>query len=131
MHYFNFDFDSSTTAKAFKVKPPCITMTSTAPKLRSLYRSFLRELPPHPILKKRSPLHDRLREHFRPETWPLANKNGIAQAEQYLAYVRAQRTYVTLLERYNPGMGMDEAERVRLSARRIGVELPTEYGKKE
>lgn len=38
---------------------------------------------------------------------------------------------MTLLERYNPGMNMDEAERVRLSARRIGVELPEEYGKKE
>lgn len=38
---------------------------------------------------------------------------------------------MTLLERYNPGMGMDEAERVRLSARRIGVELPAEYGKED
>lgn len=106
-------------------------MSSTAPRLRSLYRSFLRELPPHPILRKRSPLHDRLREQFHAETSSLANENGVAQAEQYLAYVRAQRTYVTLLERYNPGMGMDEAERVRLSARRIGMELPEEYGKKE
>ncbi|CAN8098357.1 unnamed protein product [Discula destructiva] len=104
-------------------------MSSTAPKLRSLYRSFLRELPPHPILRKRSPLHDKLREHFHLETSQLANENGVAQAEQYLAYVRAQRTYVTLLERYNPGMGMEEGERVRLSARRIGVELPAEYGK--
>lgn len=106
-------------------------MSSTAPKLRSLYRSFLRELPPHPILKKRSPLHDRLREHFHPKTSHLANEKGVAQGEQYLSYVRAQRTYVTLLERYNPGMGMDEAERVRLSARRIGMNLPTEYGKKK
>lgn len=104
-------------------------MSSPAPKLRSLYRSFLRELPPHPILKKRLPLHDRLREHFHPETSPLANDSGIAQAEQYLAYIRAQMTYVTLLERYNPGMDMEEGERVRLSARRIGVELPAEFGK--
>ncbi|KAJ4306003.1 hypothetical protein N0V88_000794 [Collariella sp. IMI 366227] len=50
-----------------------------------------------------------------------------AQAEQYLAYLRAQRTYVTLIERYNPGMGMDEEERVRLSARRVGMDLPKEY----
>lgn len=106
-------------------------MSSSAPKLRSLYRSFLRELPPHPILKSRSPIHDRLREHFHHDTSRLANEKGVAQAEQYLTYVRAQRTYVTLLERYNPGMGMDEAERVRLSARRIGMELPAEYGKKE
>ena len=32
--------------------------------------------------------------------------------------------YATLLERYNPGMSMDEEERVRLTARRVGMELP-------
>lgn len=38
--------------------------------------------------------------------------------------------YVTLLERYNPGANMDEEERVRLSARRVGMEMPEEwYGK--
>ena len=36
--------------------------------------------------------------------------------------------YATLLERYNPGMTMDEEERVRLTARRIGMELPEESG---
>ena len=40
--------------------------------------------------------------------------------------------YATLLERYNPGMSMDEEERVRLTARRVGMELPEEWtiGKK-
>ena len=33
-----------------------------------------------------------------------------------------------LLERYNPGMTMDEEERVRLSARRVGMNLPEEWG---
>ena len=32
--------------------------------------------------------------------------------------------YATLLERYNPGMSMDEEQRVRLSARRVGMVLP-------
>lgn len=106
--------------------------TSTSPKLRSLYRSFLRELPPRPIFSRtRSPLHQRLREHFHPETSPSPGENAVAQAEQYLAYVRAQRTYVTLLDRYNPGMGMDEEERVRLTARRVGMDLPVEYGVKK
>jgi hypothetical protein len=31
-----------------------------------------------------------------------------------------------LVERYNPGMNMDEEERVRLSARRVGMNLPVE-----
>lgn len=108
--------------------------TSMSPKLRALYRSFLRELPPRPILARtQSPLHQRLREYFHPETTLPAStgENAIAQAEQYLAYVRAQRTYVTLVERYNPGMGMDEEERVRLTARRVGMDLPVEYGAKK
>jgi hypothetical protein len=32
--------------------------------------------------------------------------------------------YVELLERYNPGMNLDEEERIRLTARRVGMELP-------
>jgi hypothetical protein len=35
--------------------------------------------------------------------------------------------YATLLERYNPGMNMDEEERVTLTARRVGMDLPIEY----
>ncbi|KAK3384016.1 ras guanyl-nucleotide exchange factor [Lasiosphaeria ovina] len=126
-------------------------MASTAPqpaKLRALYRSLFRELPPRPILSSPpSPLHQRLRDSFRTPpspspsttnstptkpstvatTWPSADAAAVAHAEQYLAYLRAQRTYAALLERYNPGMGMDEEERVRLSARRIGIDLPTLY----
>lgn len=112
-------------------------MSSASPeRLRALYRAFLRELPPRPILsRRRSPVHQRLREHFHdPASTSLAGSSeqtSVAQAEQYLAYVRAQRTYVTLLERYNPGMGMDEEERVRLTARRVGMDLPVEYAAKK
>lgn len=35
-----------------------------------------------------------------------------------------------LLERYNPGMGMNEEERVRLTARRVGMDLPEGWKKK-
>jgi hypothetical protein len=34
--------------------------------------------------------------------------------------------YVTLVERYNPGMGMSDEERVRLTARRVGMNLPVQ-----
>lgn len=51
----------------------------------------------------------------------------VEQAEQYIQYMKAQRMYATLLERYNPGMSMDEEERVRLTARRVGMELPEEW----
>lgn len=35
--------------------------------------------------------------------------------------------YATLVERYNPGMNMNEEERVRLTARRVGMDLPAEF----
>jgi ATP synthase assembly factor FMC1, mitochondrial len=103
--------------------------TTTPTKLRSIYRSILRELPPRPILSgPRAPLHSRLRESFGaapPSQGPAPA--SAAEAEQFVAYLRAQRTYATLLERYNPGMGMDEEERVRLTARRVGMDLPVEF----
>ena len=34
--------------------------------------------------------------------------------------------YLSLVERYNPGMNMNEEERVRLTARRVGMDLPVE-----
>jgi len=49
--------------------------------------------------------------------------------EELVVYLRAQRMYNTLLARYNPGMGLDEEERVRLSARRVGMEMPVEWKK--
>lgn len=53
----------------------------------------------------------------------------LAEGQQYLAYVVAQRKYLSLIERYNPGMNMDEEERVRLTARRVGMDLPVdEFG---
>lgn len=89
---------------------------------RSLYRSILRELPKRP-LSARSPLHQRIRSTF------AATPSGDLEAEleageQYVQYAKAQRMYATLLERYNPGMSMDEEDKVRLTARRVGMDLP-------
>ncbi|TQN72936.1 ATP synthase assembly factor fmc1 [Colletotrichum shisoi] len=105
---------------------------TAAPHLRSIYRSLLRELPPRPVLaRKRPPIHNRLRASFAPTHANSLEADtaavAAAEAEQLAAYLRAQRTYVTLLERYNPGMDMDEEERVRLSARRVGMDLPKEF----
>ncbi|KGQ04442.1 hypothetical protein BB8028_0006g06110 [Beauveria bassiana] len=107
-------------------------MTSSPAHLRSLYRAILRELPPRPILAApRSPLHAQLRSTFSSSSGGGGGGNdesaavhSPAVAAELVAYLRAQRTYATLLERYNPGMGMDETERVRLTARRVGMDLP-------
>lgn len=99
-------------------------MSTSPATLRSLYRSILRELPPRPILASpRTHVHTRIREGF-------ASKDGVTSPEtvaQAVAYLRSQRQYVALVERYNPGMNMDEEERVRLTARRVGMDLPVEF----
>ncbi|KAF3008443.1 hypothetical protein E8E13_003269 [Curvularia kusanoi] len=109
---------------------------STTPQIRSLYRRLLRELPvkdqttrtAHQKLSAASPLQKRFRAQFATTpTSPATPASQAAQAEQFVQYVQAQRMYATLIERYNPGMGMSEEERVRLSARRIGMNLPVEF----
>lgn len=93
-----------------------------------MYRSILRELPHRP-LSTPSPIQQRIRSSFSSDT---AAQPQVEEAEQYIQYVKAQRMYATLLERYHPGMGMDEEERVRLTARRVGMDMPEEwYGGKK
>lgn len=102
--------------------------------IRSLYRSILREIPHRP-LSTPSQIQQRIRSSF---TSPLAPDGSnhhntvtqqVAEGEEYLRYAKAQRMYTVLLERYNPGIGsmMDEDERTRLTARRVGINLPEEY----
>jgi ATP synthase assembly factor FMC1 len=112
------------------------TMAQSAPQVRSLYRRILRELPipqatipsrtTHQKLSTPSTLQQRIRESVsKPST--TNTQSQIQQAEQFAQYIQAQRTYLALIERYNPGMGMSEEERVRLSARRVGMDLPEEF----
>ncbi|KAL7913253.1 hypothetical protein GGI35DRAFT_477054 [Trichoderma velutinum] len=111
-------------------------MASSPANLRALYRSLLRELPPRPILSSpRTPLHRRIRSSFvdSPASSPASSHASDHQAQlaqQLIAYLRAQRMYVTLIERYNPGMEMDQDERIRLTARRVGMDLPSVQKKK-
>ncbi|OCT53290.1 putative ras guanyl-nucleotide exchange factor protein [Cladophialophora carrionii] len=118
-----------------------MSTTKAPPTLRSLYRRLLRELPPTPQPRHtlpRTPIHASIRKHVvsswgQQQQQQQQHSEAQAQArlqelEQFVTYLRAQRMYGTLLQRYNPGMGMDEEERVRLTARRVGMDLPVEYG---
>ncbi|TGZ84434.1 hypothetical protein EX30DRAFT_338957 [Ascodesmis nigricans] len=98
---------------------------STLP-IRHLYRHLLRELPP--ISQSRSSLHQQLREQFSQKSKPF----DMAAGTQLLKYLQSQRMYVTLLERYNPGLAgeMDVAENVRLTARRVGLDVSGMDGRK-
>ncbi|GAM87830.1 hypothetical protein ANO11243_058580 [Dothideomycetidae sp. 11243] len=104
---------------------------SHTPQVRSLYRRILRELPLRPRgnkLSTPSPLQAQIRSSIAaapPSSGPV--ETHLARLEQFVTYARAQRTYTTLLERYNPGMNMDEEDRVRLTARRVGMDLPVEH----
>lgn len=122
-------------------------MAASAPSLRSLYRRFLREMPTRSpsLLANPSPLQKHIRTDIATTSSPdspslaqqLSTKSAEAraqEAEQYLQFVQQQRLYSTLVERYNPGMDMSDEERVRLTAKRVGMELPIEAmmgGKKD
>jgi hypothetical protein len=97
------------------------------PPLRSTYRAILRELPRR-TLSNPTPLQQRIREAFRTGTSKQAAdphfEQRLQEAEQMAQYARAQRTYAALVERYNPGMTMTEKEKIRLTARRVGFDLP-------
>ena len=103
---------------------------------RSLYRAILRELPPRTPTIAASPIRSNIRQHFvKPASATTAAASSSPDSdlarrqeiEQFVQYLKAQRTYGELLERYNPGMNMDEEERVRLTARRVGMEMPAEW----
>lgn len=95
---------------------------ATAPEVRAVYRNFLRELPVRrpSILANPSPIQKHIRAGFDSSSTRIS----LAEAEQYLQYLKNQRVYTTLIERYNPGMNMQEEERLRLTAKRVGMDLP-------
>jgi len=113
-------------------------MATTAPTLRSLYRRLLRELP-HRSLANPSPLKSHIRADFSSTNSPLLPQSlshqlttkspasRVQEAEQYIQYLKQQRVYATLIERYNPGMNMSEEDRVQKTARRVGMDLPEEW----
>lgn len=119
-------------------------------RARAAYRAVLRELPRHhPRRDGPSPLHLRIRTAFRENANPTSSSSTspapstvsshalqhqqlrVQEAEQLALYARAQRMYAALLERYNPGINLNEEERVRLTARRVGLDLPVEAEQKE
>ena len=105
-------------------------MATTPTQARSLYRRFLRELPSRTpsILANPSPIQKHIRADFSsPSPTPSTQRRQLQEAEQHVQYLKAQRMYTTLVERYNPGANMNEEEKVRLTARRVGMDLPVEW----
>ncbi|GMM34657.1 Fmc1 protein [Saccharomycopsis crataegensis] len=42
-------------------------------------------------------------------------------------FLKSQRTYEELVQRYNPGMTMSQEEKVKKTARRVGLDVPDAY----
>ncbi|RDA90983.1 hypothetical protein CP533_3105 [Ophiocordyceps camponoti-saundersi (nom. inval.)] len=105
--------------------------TASPAHLRHLYRSLLRKTPRHrPLLAApAAPLQTYLRAGFTSSS--ATTMPSAAAAEQLLVYLQSQHQYAALLERYNPGLFMDEDERLRLSAQRVGLRLPATYDPQE
>merc|ERR1711939_887035 len=100
----------------------------------TLYRSLLREIrlgdPVHKFNKHRqtSSVISSVRTIF------ASQKDAQAKArelDELRAFLRANRLHQTLLERYNAGINMSQEERARLSARRVGLNMPKEYYESE
>ncbi|PWW72037.1 hypothetical protein C7212DRAFT_71516, partial [Tuber magnatum] len=103
---------------------------ATAAK-KALYRRLLREFPP--ISQKRTQQHARLRDSISEGQGGGGGGGGSGGGGeggnkqllgQLAIYLRAQRTYTTLLEQYNPSLGSSAGDRVRMSARRVGLDMP-------
>ncbi|OJJ75104.1 hypothetical protein ASPBRDRAFT_120188 [Aspergillus brasiliensis CBS 101740] len=108
--------------------------------IKTSYRALLRELPRR-TLSTPTPLQHRLRDLYSQEQQGQAQaqaqsdaeairQHRVDEAHQFAMYAKAQRVYAELVERYNPGTTLDEEERIRLTARRVGFDLPVEAGKK-
>ena len=109
-----------------------IIMAVANSQARTLYRQLLRELPSRSpsILANPSPMQKHIRSDISTsDSQPQANQfqRKIEEGEQFLQYLKAQRMYTTLLERYNPGMNMAEEDRVKATGRRVGMEMPIEF----
>ncbi|KAG5356824.1 ATP synthase assembly factor FMC1 [Yarrowia sp. C11] len=98
---------------------------------KAKYEAIQKKTSPKPVEKLPTPRTSHydssaLREYF---TTGTGDAEQIQHAEDMLLFLENQRGYKELLARYNPGVDMADQERVRLSARRVGLEVPT--GKKD
>lgn len=58
------------------------------------------------------------------EAGPQPSQREISRVKNIAAFLESQRVYLELLERYNPGMRIDQGENVQRSAQRVGLLVP-------
>ncbi|ORY35058.1 hypothetical protein BCR39DRAFT_556558 [Naematelia encephala] len=103
-------------------------MASTLGPTKQLYRSLLRELrlaSKQPRSKRNPVVQSHLRDLIASSQSSSIDQTIIETRD----FLRASRIHAELLKRYNPTFDMTEEERVRASARRVGLDTPVEYEK--
>ncbi|KAI9631696.1 uncharacterized protein MKK02DRAFT_30705 [Dioszegia hungarica] len=92
-----------------------------------LYRSLLRELrfsSKQPTIK-RSPI---VVSQVRQLVSSIQSEDQLSRTlMETRDFLRSSRIYGDLLKRYNPLHDMSDDERIRATARRVGLDAPTEY----
>ncbi|KAJ9104672.1 hypothetical protein QFC21_002170 [Naganishia friedmannii] len=103
------------------------------------YRSVLREINKssiHPPQNRNQAIKAMLRDLYEKQATVVgdlkqtldATSTGFARDKMEMKeFVKAQRTYNELLVRYNPLHDMTPEERIKATARRVGLDKPVEY----
>jgi len=95
-----------------------------------LYRHFLREVGKASLVP-RPQRNKALAGHYRALFEPRDGPNATAlshEVENAVAFLRHQRKYKELLERYNPLVDLTAEERIEATARRVGLNMPETAG---
>ncbi|GMK54920.1 hypothetical protein CspeluHIS016_0115060 [Cutaneotrichosporon spelunceum] len=93
---------------------------------KHLYRSLLRELrlsSTAPRATRNPDMAAQIRKLVESGE-PKAVERAMLETRDFL---RANRIYGELLKRYNPTHGMSQEERVKATARRVGLDSPVAY----
>ncbi|KAJ8086542.1 hypothetical protein AAF712_002043 [Marasmius tenuissimus] len=87
-----------------------------------LYRGVLRELRKSALQPGR--VSPRLSSAFRALVTQSRSESTVQDLQNSVLFLKSQREYQTLLERYNPLIDLTDEERIEATARRVGLNMP-------
>ncbi|KAM0749106.1 hypothetical protein T439DRAFT_316206 [Meredithblackwellia eburnea MCA 4105] len=101
-----------------------------------MYRSVLRQLAKnsiHPRKERSLDATRHIRTLFEEARGLKAGSEELLalgrHAENMAVYLKAHRIHKELVERYNPTSGLTQEERAKLSAKRVGLNMPEDFDK--
>ncbi|KAG7097025.1 hypothetical protein E1B28_004418 [Marasmius oreades] len=87
-----------------------------------LYRGILREF--RRAATQPGQINRRLISKFRALAAQSQSDSAIQDLQNSVLFLKSQREYTTLLERYNPLIDLTAEERIEATARRVGLNMP-------